>query len=675
METFIAAPFFFENCLRQKERRTMRRADFEQLCALTRINILAALGEAEHGWLGASFSCVEILAALYSRHIADPSVSLTERDSVILSKGHAVLTQYAILSGMGIFPIEKLRDYKAIRGLPAHCDRTIPGIDSDSGSLGQGLSKGIGITLMHRANKVPHRCFVLIGDGELQEGQVFEALLTLKRQNLSNCIPIIDCNALQSDSRTADIKDAGDWPALLRGIGLQVLCFDGHRTESVFSALEATRNFSSPTVLIAQTIKGAGSKLTAMSRKTARRNGVWHGKIPNRKEYFEILEELVQLAGLPPLSIAFEEFKAREPAKSGVQTKPAPARDSSAVVENLSTGEGFTKALEILATRIPRFFVLNADLEKSCRLSGFASRFPERFIEVGISEQDMASIANGIGLAKGIGVVNTYASFYKRCFDQVFACAAEGVPAIFVGHYAGLDYFTDGKSHQSLNDIAIMRSIPGLEVYEPLTPGEAAQLAETLITRMISEFDACGRSCPAYVRLHRTPAHAPDVLPEPMGIFGPRMFVGSVGRTLQARLRPLICTASPQGLEIALEARDRLSGEGIETNVAAFSTYCAPSLQFQAFFSKASVVITLESHLTTGGLADLLAVSSSRGILRMGAEGLTGSARNISEAFSRHGLTSEMLCHNLLQELQRQESKSKKSQSTQAPLRLKDQTP
>ncbi|HEY9069557.1 MAG TPA: hypothetical protein VIV61_04830, partial [Candidatus Ozemobacteraceae bacterium] len=276
----------------------------EKLCAIHRLNTLAALFAARHGWLGASFSAIEILATLYHLQVGDPSRPPVARDLVLLSKGHAAAAQYAILAAFGLIPVERLLDYKAAGGLPAHCDRAVPGVDADSGSLGQGLSKAIGIAAARRRSGNPHRCWVLLGDGELQEGQVFESLLTHAHMGLTNCIPIIDRNHLQSDSRCADIKDARDWNGLLSGIGLRVFPCDGHSVKAVDQALRDAAGCGHPAVVLADTFKGYGTSLTSMSPDTPRRKGDWHGRIPDTAEYLAMTAELVERTGEPDIAIA-----------------------------------------------------------------------------------------------------------------------------------------------------------------------------------------------------------------------------------------------------------------------------------------------------------------------------------------------------------------------------------
>jgi len=144
-------------------------ADLQRLAAVYRINCLAGLKKASHGWLGACFSSIELLTAIYHRYIREPQKPLENRGSVHLSKGHAAMAQYAVLAGINCFSTDRLASYKQLHGLPAHCDRTVPGVDSDSGSLGQGLSKAIGIALSNAAAGHKHPVFAIIGDGEMLE--------------------------------------------------------------------------------------------------------------------------------------------------------------------------------------------------------------------------------------------------------------------------------------------------------------------------------------------------------------------------------------------------------------------------------------------------------------------------------------------------------------------------
>ncbi|MBP7634393.1 hypothetical protein KBA41_09475 [Candidatus Ozemobacteraceae bacterium] len=611
----------------------------DKLCTIHRINTLAGLFAAKHGWLGASFSAIEILSVLYHLRIGDPTLPAAGRDLVILSKGHAAMAQYAVLAACGLFSIEKLLEYKTIRGLPAHCDRSVPGVDADSGSLGQGLSKALGLGLARRRAGISHHCYVLLGDGELQEGQVFESLLTHARLGLSGCIPIIDRNFLQSDSQCGEIKDAHDWNGLLSGIGLRVFTCDGHSVRSLDQTLKAAAACGRPAIVIAETVKGHGTSLTGMAPQTERRQGVWHARIPDRNEYLAMVAELVERLGDSDITNAFAAWR-REHAMETVPAGPVPA----GVATSRSTAAGFVAALQEAMPLRKMLFVLDADLEKSCRLTDIALGYPDRFVEVGISEQDMASIAAGIALGGGVAVVNTYAAFHKRALDQLFAISAEGLPVIVAGHYAGIDYHTDGKSHQSLNDIGLIRALGGFDVYEPLVPEDAGNLLAMLLDRYADDRAAGRRSTPAYLRLHRTPLAMQ--LPKPSEeapLRWRRWRPDDAGGGSESGCIRLF-SSDPHLVAMALEwmagRPEPVSGK---YELIGFLDYSDPDGEIARLARSARHAIVLESHFPAGGAAELLAARAGAPVSRFGPVRPAGSARTFAEMLRAHGMTAEVL--------------------------------
>ncbi len=570
--------------------------ELQKLAHAHRINCLAGLMSARHGWLGASFSSMELLTCIYHRHVGAPQKPITQRASLHLSKGHAVMAQYAVLAALGCFEPAKLLTYKQFGGLPAHCDRTVPGVDSDSGSLGHGLSKAIGTAISNQAAGRRFPVFAIIGDGELQEGQVFEALLTLKKLRPWGCIPIIDRNFLQSDSQTAEIKDADDWAQVFKGIGLRVIEINGHSIGELNQSINSLLDSGEPGIIIAHTIKGSGSPITAMSGDTQRRKGVWHGKIPDEKEYRSIVEELLKQIDSPALNNAWLEHN-----RSTAATPEAAATGHHENNFRVSTGAAFTQALLELASNDPDVYVLDADLEKSCRLTEIATAFGERYLEIGISEQDMCSIAAGLGLTGRIAVVNTYASFYKRSIDQIFACITERVPVIFAGHYAGVDYFTDGKSHQALNDIGLMRSLGDIEIYEPIDADNTREILCHIIERMKSEIRESGRCRPAYIRLHRTPGD--NFYADPFVAGEPVVFTN--GSEIIAE--NLLFTSGPHMLETACAASEILAEEEIPLDLAAVVHFSDEKKQLKDLLGAAKRVFVLEDHRRETGLGSFIA--------------------------------------------------------------------
>ncbi len=605
----------------------------ETIANIHRINCLAGLKSANHGWLGACFSCMEILTCIYHRYITDPLSLTTVRGSVYLSKGHAAMAQYAILAGLGVINLDNLDTYKKIYGLPAHCDRNIPGIDSDSGSLGMGLSKAIGTAISNRDNGRKDPVFVIIGDGELQEGQVFEALLSLRKFNPGRIVPIIDRNHLQSDSSTADIKDARNWAMVFEGIGLRVREINGHYPDQICEAIDQTLEDPSPSIIIASTQKGHGTKLTAMERNIPPKTGVWHSQIPTDSEYMEMLEELITCINSEALRFLFDEYKNNQ-ATFNANANAIPLLNSVK-----STGQAFADALLRLGENDESIYVLDADLEKSCKLTKIADTFSNRYLEVGISEQDMCSIAAGLALAGKIPVVNTYASFYKRSLDQIFSVVTEKLPVIFAGHYSGTDYFTDGKSHQSITDIGLMFSLGEIEILEPVDETTTSEMLEATISRMKKEFSETGHSKPTYIRLHRTPCNENFDIPycfDNVGIYKSEIE--------NQDNRCIVFTSGPHMLSNALEAIDRLFDENIALDVIPVLRYSDENKFLKNAIARYKYVFTLEDHRRETGLGGFIASLGFKNPVRIGCKSYAQSTRSLEDMQNFHKLTIDELC-------------------------------
>lgn len=601
--------------------------DLTKLAAVNRINCLAGLRAANHGWLGACFSCMEILTVIYNRFLDDPLKPIAERGSVHLSKGHAAMALYAVLASKNCFETERLYSYKKDGGLAAHCDSSIVGVDSDSGSLGQGLSKAIGCALSNRSHGNMSNVFAIIGDGELQEGQVFESLLTLKRYDLGNCIPIIDRNYLQSDSRTSEIKDAESWPDVFKGVGLNVVEVDGHDIAQLTASIESVSQRQAPSIIIAHTYKGGGTSVTEMSRETPRRQGVWHGKIPDDDQYLKILDELVGKTENQQLFEFLQEYKKFFVVNSSVDDE-----------KPVSTGQEFASAILDLAREDKQIMVLDADLEKPCRLEEVAKTFADRFVEVGISEQDMCSIASGIALTGKIPIVNTYAAFYKRSIDQIFAASAEKLPVIFAAHYSGTDYFTDGKSHQSVNDIGLIRAIGGIEILEPVSPAATREIISYVLKRMKKQIFECKPSFPAYIRLHRTGIS--DIFEQRFEPFRPV----EIFTTAQNEQKNLLFTHGPHNAQAAVYAAQLLAKEGVFIDVWLVSHFDDSKKIIKKLVEQAHRTFAYEDHCRNTGLGAFIASTGFVNPVRIGVSKLAGSAESLQKMRINHDLEPHTIC-------------------------------
>lgn len=255
-----------------------------------RRDVLKMVYRAGSGHPGGSFSELEVLLALYHGGVMRINTSNTKderRDQFILSKGHAAPGLYAVLADLGYFPTEELWRLRRIEGLlQGHVDRKIPGIEMSAGSLGMGPGFGNGIALAHRLDKNDGRIYIMVGDGEIQEGQVWEAFMTAAHYRLDNVCLIVDWNKYQIDGSIEDIRSLGRIADKFRAFDWHVIEIDGHDLDQLFAAFdEAAATKGKPTCIVANTSKGHG--VSFMSGTAA-----FHGKAPNADEMARAMEEL-----------------------------------------------------------------------------------------------------------------------------------------------------------------------------------------------------------------------------------------------------------------------------------------------------------------------------------------------------------------------------------------------
>ncbi len=255
-----------------------------------RADVIRMIGVGKAGHLGGSCSLAEIVAALYFRVMRFNPAALNDpdRDRFVLSKGHAVLIQYAALVELGVIDRQELSRVKTLRGLlQGHPDMAIPGLEAVTGSLGQGLSIGVGMALALRLDHSPARVFVIMGDGELAEGQLWEAAMAAARFKLTKLIGIIDRNRIQATGPTKEIFDIPDIEKKWEAFGWRVLTVDGHNMAGVVAALEKAAESDSqdrPTLIVADTVKGKGFSF-------AENTAAFHNGIMTLEQYETALSE------------------------------------------------------------------------------------------------------------------------------------------------------------------------------------------------------------------------------------------------------------------------------------------------------------------------------------------------------------------------------------------------
>ena len=268
----------------------------EKIANNVRIDILEEVYNAKSGHIGGAFSIADILTVLYfnEMNIDAKSPDSPDRDRLVLSKGHASAALYAVLAEKGYIDKEELKTFRNIdSNLQGHPDMNkVPGVDMTTGSLGQGLSVANGMALSSKLDSRGYRVYCILGDGELQEGQVWEAAMTAEKYQLDNLCVIIDANELQLTDTTMNVKgiNQNDIEQKFRAFGFQTVVIDGHNIESIIRALTiAEMTKGKPTVIICKTIKGKG--VSFMENQID-----WHGKAPNDEEYKIAMQELKQEA-------------------------------------------------------------------------------------------------------------------------------------------------------------------------------------------------------------------------------------------------------------------------------------------------------------------------------------------------------------------------------------------
>lgn len=267
------------------------KEELEQIAKKVRLGIIDAVYYGKSGHPGGSLSIADILTVLYfdEMNIDNENPNWEDRDRLVLSKGHCSPALYSCLANRGYFPVEDLKTFRNINSyLQGHPDRKhIPGVDMSTGSLGQGLSSANGMAISAKLDKKDYRVYCILGDGEIEEGQVWEAAMTANKYKLDNLCVIIDNNNLQIDGTIDEVMSAKPIDDKFRSFGFEIIKIDGHNMEEIKSAFEVARNVKEkPVCIIANTIKGKGVKF--MENQVD-----WHGKAPNEEQYKEAVNDII----------------------------------------------------------------------------------------------------------------------------------------------------------------------------------------------------------------------------------------------------------------------------------------------------------------------------------------------------------------------------------------------
>ncbi len=613
---------------------------------MCRANTLAVVKRAGSGHLGSSFSAMDIVVFLYDRLMntrvrgfQDPN-----RDVYFSSKGHDVPGLYSVLFSLGIISRERFIRLRRLGGLDGHPDVGVPGIEANSGSLGMGISKGKGMAWAKRLMKRQGHVYVLTGDGELLEGQIYEALQTAAHQRVGNLTVIVDHNKVQSDRPVRDIVDVGDLGAKFQAFGWRVARCDGHDFTQIERALAQDASAASrPKIVIADTIKGCGVSFMEHPRALQEHAGLypWHAGAPSDEVYARAHGEIIarisdRLAdvGLSPVYLEQVEAEAAASQRRTLLGEPvsqAAERRLKGSVSDEYVSKAFGDAVLQAAGERADLVVLDADLASDCRVRGVEAAHPDRFIENGIAEQDMVSMAGGLARMGLLPVVNSFAAFLaSRANEQVYNNASEGTKIIYGCHYAGLIPAGPGKSHQSIRDIALLGSLPNMVVSQPCNAAETRAVVQYCLEEAV---ESCA------IRLAIGPSPRVVALPDDY-----QLRYGQ-GTTLMSGRDAILFAYGPVMLHEALLAAECLRERGFGLRVVNMPWLNRIDADWLARLVAPYVVIAvLDDHGPVGGLGDhLLAALAQTGavtgrrFLKCAVEGYPACGTP-AEALQHHGL-------------------------------------
>ena len=564
-----------------------------------RIHSVQSTSKAGSGHPTTCTSAAEIMAALFFDAMRyDPRDPASEANDVfILSKGHAAPVLYAAWAEAGYLEESELLRLRCIDSdLEGHPPTTLPFVDVATGSLGQGLSVGVGMAHACKLDGNDRRIWVLLGDGEIAEGSIWEAASMAANDQLGNLIATVDVNRLGQSAPTMLEHDMDAYRARWEAFGWETLVVDGHDVGALVEAYSAARaSNETPTVVLAKTYKGRGIPCAED------RDG-WHGKpIPAGALEDETIASLrAELTGA-----AFDwQPKLPPPASS-----TAPASGSAAPPPYeiggpaVATRQAFGAALEALSRTDERVVGVDGDVGNSTFTTDIAKTDPGRLLQCYIAEQNLVGVAMGLACRGKIPFAASFACFLSRGYDFMRLAAISSTNVKLVGTHAGVSIGEDGASQMGLEDLAMTCAEPNYTVFYPTDATSAWRAIEL----------AAGIDGPVYVRTSR---------PKTAILYGPdEVFETGKAKVLRSSSEDRVAiVAAGVTLYEALEAADQLASEGIQARV--IDLFSVQPIDKETLVAAAADcggnIVTVEDHYAHGGIgsAVLAALAEERSRVR-----------------------------------------------------------
>ncbi len=567
----------------------MHETELNKIAKLIRYYILASSTQAGSGHPTSSLSAVELMTALMFGGVFRFDVDRPEHpnnDRLIFSKGHASPLFYSLWAAAGKVSEQELLTYRKFGSVfEGHPTPRFKYTEAATGSLGQGLSIGVGMALNAKyLDKLPYRTYVLLGDSEMAEGSMWEAIQLAAHYKLDNLVGVLDVNRLGQRGQTMYGFDLKAYEQRVSAFGWQtVVVSNGHSFKPILDAYaKAMRVKGKPTMIIAKTIKGKG--VSFLENKDG-----WHGKALKPDQYAKAMKEL----GAIDTSVRGEIAKPKATRVTSLSVNQLISKKSTQapvykIGEMVATRKAYGNALARLSPKYPNVMALDGEVSNSTFAEIFRDVFPKRFFEMYIAEQNMSGAALGLSRRGKIPFVSTFAAFLTRAFDQIRMSQYSQANSKFVGSHAGVSIGEDGPSQMGLEDLAMFRTIlNGVVLY----PSDAVS-TEKLVEAMIRHLGIC------YLRTTRMETPVLYSSSEQFPIGGSKVL-----RHSQADRATVI--AAGVTLHEALAAYDQLKKAGIIVRV--IDLYCIKPLDEQTILQAGrdtKAIITVEDHYAAGGVGE-----------------------------------------------------------------------
>ena len=628
--------------------------DLQKLAKLVRYYILYMTTKAGSGHATSSLSAADIMTYLFFEKLRfdvnDPGNLANDR--VIFSKGHASPLLYALWIAAGVIKETDLDKYRQFRSeLEGHPTPRFKFVDAATGSLGQGLSIGLGMAIALRAQSQKSlfarklaqskqvksqnfpRVYVLLGDSEMAEGSVWEAIELASYYKVGNLVGIVDVNRLGQSTETMLAWNLDKYRCRIEAFGWDVFMCSGHDFREIGAAFDSLK-FSNdkPKMIVAKTTKGKG--VFFLENKEG-----WHGKVLSEEEFKKAIEELGDIDKSVRGRIEEPDTKF-ENQISKIKITNENSKLSYKVGEMVATRKAYGEALARFGEVDPRIVSLDAEVKNSTFAEIFKEKYPQRFYEMFIAEQNMVTVAVGLSKMGFVPFVSTFAAFFTRAFDQIRMSAYSRANIKFVGSHAGVSIGEDGPSQMGLEDFALFRSIFGSVVFCP---------ADSVACQRLVEIAAENKGI-FYLRTNRPATPVIYGNDESFKIGGSKVLKSSKSD------KAVIISCGVTLFE-AIKAADELKEEKI--NVRVVDAYSIKPIDEVTIRKSASEVdgnvIVVEDHYFDGGLGDavlnVFAHKKDIKVFKLAVSKMPMSGKS-DELFDFEGISAEKIVKTVLKILQ-----------------------